>query len=506
MALVKPSILAPSLLALMVLAACGGTGTTSFGPDGSADPDADPNDDGGTGPLAEKLAGGVTVNEVAIYQAVKIDLMKNGGLVPPVAPIVLGRSALVRAFLTTDGSFTPKNLVGKLYLNTGGKLTIVKSLRSIQGPSNEADQQTTFDFTIDGALIGADTTWSVAVLETGPAATQTGDNPARFPRDGSEQTLGGKSSGSAVKIMLFPIQLSNGLTGDSDASSVATWTKSVRKLYPVPNVQITVASTLSYGGALPQANGSGWGGLLNALTQKRQTDKPAADVYYYGVFKPNASFQTFCGNGCVAGLSNLSTSVGDSFNRASIGLGYGGNFALNTGETMAHEIGHAHGRNHAPCGGAQGVDPGFPDSSGGIQTWGYDIDTGILFGPNGEGLDNPVAFKDIMGYCDPKWISTYNYKALFTRIAAVNGADATVYFDAPKSYRQIRVYPDGKTEIGDHFDVNTYLFGDEKTVTITLADGSTKTVTGNYYEYDHIPGGYVMVPEPPKAIVKARLN
>lgn len=497
--------LIPSLVALFTLA-CAGTANTGFDPDAAVDPDADPNSDGG-GTLAEKFAVGVTVDEVAIYQAVKIDLMRNGGPVPPVAPIVANRAALVRVFLKTDPGFTAKNLTGKLYLRTGGSMNIIKSLRSISGASVEADQQTTFDFTVDGAKIGTDSTFSVAVLETGPVETQTGDIPARYPRDGSETGLGAKSAGNSVKIRLFPITLTaNGLTGDSDASSVATWLKEVRKIYPIPNVEISVQPALSFGGSLPAANGSGgWGPLLNALTQKRQSDGAAADIYYYGVFKPNASFASYCGNGCVAGLSNLSANIGDAWARAGIGLGYGGNYAQGTGQTMAHEIGHAHGRNHAPCGGAQGIDPGFPDSTGGIGTWGYDIDTGALFGPNGENISDGSKPKDIMGYCDPKWISTYTYKALFTRIVAINGAAATVFWDTPRPYRQIYVLPDGTTSLGDRFEARSAPMGEEKTVTITLSDGSKKTVTGNYYEYDHLPGGYVLVPEPPKPIVKAKL-
>ena len=40
--------------------------------------------------------------------------------------------------------------------------------------------------------------------------------------------------------------------------------------------------------------------------------------------------------------------------------------ALDSVNTAAHEVGHAHGREHAPCGGAQSTDPSFPYSNGGI--------------------------------------------------------------------------------------------------------------------------------------------
>jgi hypothetical protein len=75
-------------------------------------------------------------------------------------------------------------------------------------------------------------------------------------------------------------------------------------------------------------------------------------------------------------------------------------------EVLAHEIGHNFGRFHAPCGGPALVDPNWPNSTHpGARTssYGYDIFSG--------GLKPPTQF-DFMSYCDPSWISDFNYKAL----------------------------------------------------------------------------------------------
>ena len=45
----------------------------------------------------------------------------------------------------------------------------------------------------------------------------------------------------------------------------------------------------------------------------------AADEYYYGIFQPTSSFSSFCGGGCVAGLSMLAGPT-DAFARVGIGL------------------------------------------------------------------------------------------------------------------------------------------------------------------------------------------
>jgi len=115
--------------------------------------------------------------------------------------------------------------------------------------------------------------------------------------------------------------------------------------------------------------------------------------------------------------------------------------------------------------------------------------------------------KDIMGYCDPKWISNYNYKALFARLQTINGADMQVpTWDTPRPYRMVRVLEDGTATVGDRIDVNAPLYGEERTVSVTLSDGTTRSLTGNYYAYDHVSGGYVMVPEAGKVtVVKAKI-
>ena len=116
----------------------------------------------------------------------------------------------------------------------------------------------------------------------------------------------------------------------------------------------------------------------------------------------------------MTGLSTVVDSPNTSFLRASVGVGYPGEDSANT---AAHEVGHAHGREHAPCGGAQGVDPQFPYSGGVIGSWGYDILAKTFL--------SPTKGHDMMSYCPNEWVSDYTYSALFDRIAALNGNPAS---------------------------------------------------------------------------------
>ena len=199
---------------------------------------------------------------------------------------------------------------------------------------------------------------------------------------------------------------------------------------------------------------SGWNNILDKLLSVRQQDNPKKDTYYYGVLTPTATFAQFCGGACIAGLSPQA-SANDVFSRGSVGLGFfpSGN-TPGSPDTMAHEVGHAHGLPHAPC---QTGDAGpFPYSGGIIGSYGYDIVA--------KGLLDPVKYKDMMGYCDPVWISDYNYNKLFSRITYVNSTADFIALDpdrAPGKFRSALIDETGAITWGHEYDMDTSPFGDK---------------------------------------------
>ena len=56
-------------------------------------------------------------------------------------------------------------------------------------------------------------------------------------------------------------------------------------------------------------------------------------------------------------------------------------FSIPDSSVMAHELGHNLSLSHAPCGGAGGPDPSFPQPDGTIGAWGYNFDSGNLVEP-----------------------------------------------------------------------------------------------------------------------------
>ena len=114
-------------------------------------------------------------------------------------------------------------------------------------------------------------------------------------------------------------------------------------------------------------------------------------------------------SGQVTGPGGLATIPG----RASFSVPYSG--------TIAHELGHNMSLDHAPCGGAAGPDPSFPDPNGAIGAWGYDFRHGRLV---------PATTKDHMGYCSPAWTSDYHFTNALRHRLRDEGRSAPATADA----------------------------------------------------------------------------
>jgi Peptidase M66 len=407
------------------------TGPTGPAPIFDSGPPADPSVSNpcGTGP--EPLAANINVTEIAIYQTVKVPLFKDGAWVTTRnAAVVQGKKSMVRAFVAPQGAFAPHALRGVLTLDNGGTRVGVAAERMISGASTEENTNSTFDFQVDGALLTGTTQLSVSLLETtcvAPAATPG----ARVPATGG-QALGADAI-SKFRVVVVPVTL-GGSTPDTSEAQLERYRAELLAYYPVPDVEVTTRAAVSYTGSFA-ASGTGWSQVLSLVGRTRQTDAPPSGVYYYGVVTPAATFRDYCRSGCVAGLAPQ-TVVVSRMNQIGLGIGFADTGSANT---MAHELGHAHGLPHAPCsrGGAiQGADTRFPYAGAKIGSWGWDSRTNKLMSPS--------MFVDVMSYCNPVWISDYNYAKIATRAKAVNTAAFIYAGDTPAQiWHGIILHADG---------------------------------------------------------------
>ena len=134
------------------------------------------------------------------------------------------------------------------------------------------------------------------------------------------------------------------------------------------------------------ANNGTTGNLLNIMDRLVGAESLPSDVVYVGIYPDNV--RQSGPPGWVVGrwiISDLD------------------------GRTFAHEILHQSGvPQHAPCGGPNNIDANYPDypafsalPAGSIGEVGFDCSTLAAI--------DPLTTYDLMSYCQPTWISPYNY-------------------------------------------------------------------------------------------------
>lgn len=464
--------------------------------DGDDDDDDDGDDDGaggtsqaaggGAGPGSSTGAGqaveqlvdvaGVAIADVSFYQGVKARLVSGGAPATPKVAVVAGRDALVRVFADTSG-YDGGPVVVRLSIDGHPPMEVDTTL----GSGVEGTLGSTVNFDVPGAMIQPGGRFRVEIrrraFEPAPPSPA-----ASYPSDGSFAPIGAQVTGP-LRITIVPIAYDadgSERLPNTSASQVAAYEDLFRAIYPTSQLQLTVAPAVGWPGELT-ADGSGWGELLDAFAAFREQDGAGFDEYYYGIFNPASSAQAFCGNGCVAGLGYVG-GPGDAYVRASIGLGFGGD--LSTG-TAVHEVGHNHGRDHAPCG--TSGDGGFPHAGAKIGEWGYDIVE--------RKLKSPSQFVDVMSYCSPTWISDYNYDAFFDRIRAVNGMSHHVPEAVQgRTYERVAVRPDGVAWL-DPVTIERPPIGERRPLRVATDDGDEEEIEAAFFRYDHLEGGLYVFPQ-----------
>ena len=452
----------------------GGTSAVTTTSDAASSSTGDP-------PPTLVAAQGVAISQIAIYQAVKRVLMLNGAAPASKVPIVGNRPALVRVFAKADSTYDGSPVTARLDLGNGAPIEVQVT---VKGTPSDGSIGSTINFDVPAALIVPGMTYRVDLLQ--PPAHSMGNNPgASYPATGSSP-IPAQSTGKSLKIKLIPVTY--GADGsnrkpDTSAGQLQAYKDEFFKMYPVADVEILIHPAFAWNNSV-DPNGNGWGELLGAIGDLRQSDNAPSDVYYFGIFSPSSDVNQYCGGGCVAGLGNIG-GPSDSYARAAIGLGFSGDIAT---ETAVHEIGHTHGRQHSPCGGAQGTDPAYPYAGASIGVWGYDLTTKQLLSPNNT--------TDVMGYCQPVWVSDFTYKALFDRMKFVNNANI-VY--APelleRTYQRARIDGDGNLTWMKDVLIHTPPSAEPQSLTVQ-SDLGDSPVEAQFYPYDHLPGGVLVWPQP----------
>ncbi len=432
---------------------------------------------------AGAVVGGVTIAEVSFWQAFRVPLEIAGKPVAPNAPIITGKDSILRVFVAPDAKFLAHSLSAVLELAGSAGLVTLESKKAVRAASSNGEFGSTFNFPLEPAQVAADTTYSVTLSDI-----TTGDVLDRYPaRDRAAVGAVSASPSNRLEIVLVPITV-GGLSPDVSAEKIAIFRTRVRSMYPVAEIAISVHAKVS--SALEVGPDTGWDALLDVLYALRASDAPPANVYYYGLFTPQPSFDDYCTKDCTVGLS-IVADEDDVDSRGSVGLGiFADGSNADAPDTMAHELGHALGRQHAPCSISKANSGPFPYAGGKIGVWGFDT-------PNHKLLD-PALYGDVMGYCSPDWISDFTYRALFQRIASVNGELTTKSLapaQARAAYQRVLLGADGALHWGARFTPTRVPGGATRPLSLLGSGGQVRaTLAVPWRRLADRAGGVLLVP------------
>jgi hypothetical protein len=368
--------------------------------------------DGCTGGTAKNIS----VSRLDAFQTIQIGIMQDGAEIAAASrntDLVEGRETLFRVFVTPGTGWAARDISARVTLKNGDTSEEFFAKKTVSAASVVTDQTSTLQVTVPAGKITVDSQYHVELVECSMSASGDAAKP-RFPATG-DVALGARKTGP-VKIKVIPLSV-DGRTPAVDTMALAPFRDIMMAMYPTTDVQISGGDAIDIGTL-------DWNTTLNQVQSKRSSDKPAADVYYYGLVTPTDTFADYCKNGCTAGVGFVVQQANDGQHKVAMGLGYA---AEQSYITMAHEVGHNHGRNHAPCvprgGSISGVDQSFPYDGAKVTLWGYDARSKMLLDPAGSTMGNKVIedLTDIMGYCNRVWMSDYTYDAILSRVVAVNG-------------------------------------------------------------------------------------
>jgi len=430
---------------------------------------------------------GLDIDAVTFNQAVEILLLEDGEEVEDRnAPVVEGRDGILRVYFDRQDEWEPRDIKVFLELEEGDSPDPVEIF--VDSDSRERQLSSTANFELDE--VPADLHFRVRLEEVEALSDADGDdNESLWPKEGYAD-LNARDPRGPLTIELIPVRYEadgSGRLPDTSDAQLERFREHFMQRYPVAEVDISIGSTLVWNSSvLP--NGQGWDTLLDAVLQRRWSEHPDRDVYYYGLFSPALSLANYCQAGCIAGLSPLTENANDDWGRASLGLGFPGDSSAGT---MVHEVGHAHGRRHAPCGlFGQQSDNQYPHDDASIGVWGYDL--------LGHSLRDPDDYTDFMAYCEPTWVSDYSYDGLFDRIRAVNNLDH--FLAGPEGLRDWLVI--GRTADGTarHSGrIQRLVPPSGSAQQVMLLDSHGRVVgesTGYYSPLNHLPGGHILLTEP----------
>jgi peptidase M66-like protein len=319
-------------------------------------------------------------------------------------PLVQNRDGYLRVFVVANQANSATPLVRvRLYVNgtqEGSPAVIPAPAHSVPTSVNESVLSNSWNVVVPGSMIkpGLSILADVDPTQTIPESERSNNS---FPVSGTPLALTVRNL-SPFYLRFIPVKQSvNNLTGNVSSANKDALLVKTMKIHPISSYSADVHATYTTAApAVTGANGNGaWQTILGEIQALRVAEGSPRN--YFGIVK----------------TSYTSGIVGISYIGAGASLGYDGSTAI---EIISHELGHAWGRSHAPCGINGSTDPNYPYPAGNIGVYGLDVSTTTLY---------PPASAEVMSYCHPQWISDYTYTGVYNWRAGHPSAPDFVHAD-----------------------------------------------------------------------------
>ncbi|MBC8072129.1 MAG: hypothetical protein IAG13_27660 [Deltaproteobacteria bacterium] len=437
----RPALRAPVVAVLLSIAACGdsdGAAASADGTDGEGSADdstgadamssADDSDESvgeegesGSTP-ADVNARGLRISLVEANPGVAVPIARDGAWVQGPernAQLIKNRNTAFRVYLDVDDAiWVARPIRARMTVTqTDGRESTYEETAEVDGDSSTTSLQSNILLGVIETDIQPGATFQIELFEagTGYEGLPEAATPPRALDDGPGQ-IGIESSAQTMRLVMVPVDYSFGGCQASvtlDEAALQPYEDAMFQQNPLESIEIEVREPLVVDD-LDLTDSNDFFSLLNRAVQLRGSEAPDPNVYYYVLFD-NCGVCIGEGGGCLLGVApgTPGPTESEASQRVAIGTRYLSGSEVGI-ETFVHEIGHTQGRQHIACDGATsaGPDPSYPYDGGSIGVWG--------FGVRDFQIRNPNVHTDYMSYCNPTWVSDWQWRATFERVQALS--------------------------------------------------------------------------------------
>ncbi|MGK0255813.1 MAG: hypothetical protein ACI81I_000420 [Arcobacteraceae bacterium] len=356
-----------------------------------------------------------SIEKVTFNQSVQIDLENNVNNTPSIA----NKPGVLRVFVNSNSKSENKKVEVKLGGAVNGiPLTpIIKEVILSNTPFNEADSTNkVMYFDINTTQWMQEGTSFYIKIDPNNKVAEENEENNRYP----ETNMKSFGFENVHKMQIKFVRIETGQGIPTISQELIDKSKAyVKSMYPLSEVIILVDETIVDAKEInvtdDDDNYTSWEKVATKLAVYKLSDTlTLPDVYYYGIIIKDQK-------GGISGFGHIND-LSDSLDKEDLVLGGIGQINVPSieffAETLAHELGHIHGREHIQsedetndnCMSVEGNDTTFPYHKAEYH-YGRMGKTG--YNEMEKKLYNKEYYHDMMTYCSKIWISDHNYNAIY---------------------------------------------------------------------------------------------